>query len=262
MSRLPLLSLNAKLAKSVAQHGHEILTAGLFLAPHKQSGRNVCPMAGACSQVCVLWFSGRTVTQPVRDAMLRRTKLCHDHPELFLEQLRSEIGKLHAKAYRHKKRLFIRLNGSSDLRFDQVAEWFPDVEFYDYTKRPDIVKRVLSDRSGWPSNYAITYSWSERVDRGLAERYLQAGHNVSVVFDTEYCPQHGRIGQLPGYAMLDGFSEFYPVVDGDKHDLRHPDFDGRGNIVGLRFKGSRKRMQAAIDAGFVLSAEPVAAVLA
>jgi hypothetical protein len=43
MCKLQLLSINSKLSKSIKLYGDSILTAGLFLAPHKLSGRNVCP---------------------------------------------------------------------------------------------------------------------------------------------------------------------------------------------------------------------------
>jgi hypothetical protein len=90
---------------------------------------------------------------------------------------------------------------------------------------------------------------------GLLVDYLGSGCNVSVIFDTEYCPQANRIGELPDYLEFASCNHRrFPIIDGDLHDLRHPRFDGRGRIIGLRFKGSRKRLADAISAGMVVSA--------
>ena len=63
-----LLTSNAKLEKS----GKNWSIVGLSLAPHKQSGRNTCPEAGHCADMCVLWFAGRTV--------MPTTRKCDDSP--------------------------------------------------------------------------------------------------------------------------------------------------------------------------------------
>ena len=244
-NKMHLLSLNNKLAKSIAVF--KVLTAGLFLAPHKRSGHNVCKFAGHCSAVCNLWFSGRTVTEPVRQAMLRRTRLYFENPAEFFDFVYSDIAYLERKAIRESKRLFIRLNGSSDLDFSQWANEFPAVEFYDYTKWESRIENVM--QGNWPANYALCYSFNERSNPLLCRDYLSWGGSVAMVFDTEYCPQHKRIGELPKTVKLGG--KRFKIIDGDIHDLRHPDFDNPGCVVGLRFKGSRSRLPVAIEKGFV-----------
>jgi hypothetical protein len=268
MCKLTLLSINSKLSKSIKAYGDQILTAGLFLAPHKLSGRNVCPFSGHCAKACVMEFAGRQLTSPVRNAQLRRTKLYFDDSVEFRHLWRKDIERLLRKAEResfveynpagdpeeYAKTVYIRNNGASDLDFSSWAGDFPEVEFYDYTKRPDFIRRKLSGE--WPANYALTYSHSERADMGLLVDYLESGGNVSVVFDTEYNPQARKIGQLPDFVELTNHNKRrFQVIDGDQHDLRHPEFDGRGKIIGLRFKGSRKRLADAISAGMVISAE-------
>jgi hypothetical protein len=250
--KFQILSSNTKLEKSVAFA--RVITAGLFLAPHRRSGHNVCTMAGVCSLVCNLWFSGRTVSGPVRSAMLNRTALFFDNPAEFFDRIYSDLCKLSRIALRDQLIAYVRLNGASDLdmrRYAREFEGWDHLRFYDYTKRPDFVRMIL-DGVEWPTNYTLTYSWSERADVKLAVKHLKSGGNVSVVFDTEYCPQHNRIGTLPDRVRLPGSRVWFPVVDGDKHDLRHPDFDGCGNVVGLRFKGSRKLLEHATRKGFVL----------
>ena len=241
---MKILSTNSKLDKSIKQFGNDVLTAGLFLAPHRRSGYNVCPMAGFCSVVCNLWFSGRTVTSTVRNAMLNRSKLFFDNRKQFEQFLKSDLQFLIRKSVREGKSIFVRLNGSSDLNLSSWAVEYPQVNFYDYTKVSSRIQKVIEN--DWPNNYSLCYSYSENCDWSIAKKYLKTGGTVAVVFDTEYCPQHKRIGQLP-----DRFKGF-PVIDGDKHDLRHPLFDGSGVIIGLRFKGSRRLLESAINHGFVV----------
>lgn len=238
-----LLSLNTKLAKSIAKF--DVITAGLALAPHRRSGFDVCPEAGFCSAVCNLWFSGRTVSQPVRNAMLRRaTLLVHDR-DAFMAALRRDLDRVLRKSERLGKPAYVRLNTSSDLDWIATIADYPTVRFYDYTKIRSRARAAA--RGHLPENYCVTPSYSERMHHSSFRSYLNAGLNVSVVFDTMYIPSHGRIGQLP--KTFRGF----PVVDGDTHDLRHPDFDGRGNVIGLRFKGSRRLMSEAVKRGFVIA---------
>ena len=243
MPKFNLLSLNTKLEKSIKKF--DIITAGLALAPHARSGHNVCANAGFCSAVCQLWFSGRTVTAPVRDAMLRRTHLLFDNHAEFMRQLRDDLWKVVRESDKTGKPAYVRLNVASDLNWRAIISEFPTIRFYDYSK---IKSRCTDAAQGkLPANYSITPSYSERMHSASFRSYLRHGLNVSVVFNVEYCPQHNRIGELP--KTWRGF----PVIDGDNHDLRHPDFDGRGNVLGLRFKGSRKLLTQAIRRGFVVT---------
>ena len=91
MSKFNLLSMNTKLAKSIAKYN--VITAGLAMAPHKRSGFNVCKEAGFCSAVCLAWFSGRMVTKPVREAMTRRAQLLFTNPREFYDRLHDDLSK-------------------------------------------------------------------------------------------------------------------------------------------------------------------------
>ena len=92
---MQLLTTNAKLEK---QNGIEYLVSGIALAPHNRGAFNVCPEAGYCSAVCNLWFSGRTVTEVVRNAMLNRTSLLFNDRDAFFKQLAVETAKHIRKA--------------------------------------------------------------------------------------------------------------------------------------------------------------------
>jgi hypothetical protein len=245
--RYSLIGSNTKLAK---QSGLEYLIAGLSLAPHRRGPANVCPEAGYCSAVCNLWFSGRTVTRPVREAMLRRTKLLFEQPVEFRQQLESDLERFAKHAVGKGLVPLFRPNVASDLDWSELAKSFPDIHFYDYTKVRSRLSAVRND--AWPDNYQLTYSASERSHNRTIGSYLRAGNNVAAVFDTDYFPSVGRIGKLPDSWRFDG--KQWPVIDGDKHDIRLKEVDGSGVVVGLRFKGSRRLLGQAIDHGFVYKA--------
>ena len=240
-----LLNTNTKLLKTI--DGQRYLLAGLTLAPHSLGGYgSICPEStSGCRSTCVLWFSGRTVTQPVRRAMLRRTTELFTDRATFEARLCSDIERHIRQAQRAKLVPLLRLNVASDLDWTHVIRQFPEAHFYDYTKVRSRLKKDL------PSNYHLTYSVSERSDNRFIGRVLRSGRNVAAVFSTRYVPQHGRIDPLPASVSF-GHGRQWPVVDGDYFDARLPDIDGRGVVVGLRFKGGLKRRAQAIRSGFCL----------
>ena len=235
---MKLLTSNFKLEKDVANY----LVRGLALAPNTIGGVHVCDHATqGCIQACVLWYTGRTVMKPTRDAMIARKMLFATDRPAFERQLVAEIG-LH-EAYCSKRMIkpAVRLNVASDINWRHIAEQFSGVSFYDYTKHPE--------RLGtFPDNYDLTYSLNEKSHWKTVVSQLDRGGNVAVVFSTRYNGQHSIYGKLPEewtYAK-----RTYRVVEGDVHDARLREIDGEGVIVGLRFKGGLDRRAAAIKNGF------------
>jgi hypothetical protein len=251
-TRLELLSTgdsNTKLRKS---NGKGFLVFGLSLRPAKGSGYNVCSMSGKCEQACVLEYAGRSVTAPVRAARDRKTKLYFENRTQFMEMLVNDLTIAQRQADRKGLNCAVRLNVASDIPWEinhpELFTQFDRITWYDYTK---IYKRF--DRQ-IPSNYHITYSYSETTDPAIASNILDSGQNVAVVFDTIYKPAQGQIGDLPDTftilsSLVDG--KTYKVIDGDVHDMRLPMFDGVGVIIGLRGKGGKANViQGTID-GFI-----------
>jgi len=203
-------------------------TAILHFAPARLSGFNVCPMASkACTAACLntagrggIFRKGET-TNRIQIARKARTLFYFNETEKFMTQLAKEIGNVVKLAAKHGLKPAIRLNGTSDIRWENekvngvrnIMEMFPNVIFYDYSK--------ISNRRNLPPNYSLTFSLSEDNDE-LAERALVNGMNVAAVFRKIPSTFLGR-----------------PVVDGDKSDLRF--LDPKGVIVGLKAKGKAKK---------------------
>ena len=220
---------NPKLQKCIKQG---VFAAVLHLAPHKLSGRNICKWATpGCIAAC-LNFAGQggigTVTDGkgnlivannCQQVRIKRTKFFFDKNGLFMKMLDREI-ETHARRARKKGyRPAVRLNGTSDLWWGDVAKQHPDVQFYDYTKDPQRCMRV---RCEGITNYHVLYSRSETPgSHRNALRHLELGFDVAVVFEGPELPDtwHG-----------------FPVYNGDEHDVR---FDSPGGMVcGLIPKGS------------------------
>lgn len=241
-----LLTTNTKLRKD--PNGQSWRVKGLTLAPHRSSGRQVCPMATrGCAAACVLEHVGLSNYQSVKDARQRKTDLWFDDRDRFRELLWNDVATHERRCAKRGERCAVRLNVASDIlwehHFPALFASFHSVTFYDYTKRP---------RRRTPQNYHLTYSWSERdvADNGTTARAeLQHGRNVCIVTSAAYNAQRGIYGTLPKTIAIG--SQRYRTVDGDAHDIRVPELDGRSRAVLLRFKGSKARKLQAIKSGFV-----------
>ena len=221
--RIPILSqgTNAKTIKS--DKLGEYLTGIVYLSPHKLSGVNFCGNAtDGCIFSC-LNLAGMGIFSNVQQGRLRKSHLFINDKDLFFENLIKDIQKLINKCAKLGKLAAIRLNGTSDLPWENIKhngktilEYFPQVQFYDYTKNPNRFKNL-------PNNYHLTFSHSENTTNQQAKTILENGNNIAVVFRKS----------LP--KTFKGFK----VINGDNHDLRF--VDGSGFIVGLTAKGKAKK---------------------
>jgi hypothetical protein len=124
------------------------------------------------------------------------------------------------------------------------------VTHYNYTKD---LRRLLRRR---PANDYLTFSRSETNHRACLEA-LENGHNVAAVFSQGaefYGANRQYLTKLPDSWRPDGTDQTYRVIDGDAHDFRHLDPSGPC-IVGLRMKGDRLQVQAALTSGFAVLTE-------
>ena len=223
-------------AKTEKGEKENYLTGILYLAPYKIAGFNVYPNASkGCAAAC-LYNAGRGKFNSVQQARINKTLFLKEDKNNFLINIYLDIQSIIRKAEKKNMIPVIRLNGTSDLPFENfklndksLFDHFSNVQFYDYTKSHKRMIKYLS--GGMPSNYHLTFSASEDNSL-LVLDVLKQGGNVSVVFD-----------ELP--TNWNG----YKVIDADKTDLRFSDPE---NVVcGLTFKGTRKEKEAAVETGFV-----------
>lgn len=229
----------------VAKNGElGVLTAPLHLAPASLSGFNVCPMATAgCRKACLHTAGNPAYMAGKRKARIARTRHFFADRPAFMARLVREIERHEARAAREGMACGVRLNATSDVRwetvtcerngqrYENVMVAFPDVQFYDYTK--------IANRKRLPANYHLTFSLAETND-AAAKLASDNGMNVAVAFHVP------RGKPLPSMYPVGG--KWLPVLDGDVHDYRPA--DPRGHVVGLRAKGKARRDRS----GFVREA--------
>lgn len=244
---------NTKIKKNIKE-GY--LTYSLNFAHSNLSGYNVCQKAellignndskfsgskAACSLSCVGGGGLANVYSSVLESRIKKTISFFKDRDYFLNSLVYEIKKAIKQAENKGLKPSFRLNAYSDILWERynikdnktIFDFFPEVEFYDYTK---ILKRKT------PDNYQLTYShygkWKE------TETALKTGLNVAMVFDV-----------LPPTIKIN--NKEYTVINGDKTDLRLDEkINGQTVIVGLKFKSPAqykyKRLLDGIKTGFVV----------
>lgn len=230
-----LLSIGAD-AKTIKGNKKGFMTAIQYLSPYKSSGVNLCANAdnAKCHEGCLV-SSGRMVMAV--DARLRRTKLYLTNQAEYFNQLTIEITAFIKRAERKGLTPLVRLNGTSDIRFENIGfysdgvyyrnimERFEDVQFYDYTKIPNREKSINGVQS-FPTNYDLTFSYSgAKGFEKFNDRALKDGKRVAVVFD--------KVENIP--------LTFYgrKVISGDDSDVRH--LDPVNTIVALYAKGKARK---------------------
>ena len=220
-------------AKTIKGERYGIKTAILYLMPADGSGQQLCPMAelAQCKAPC-LFTAGRGAMSNVMLSRLRKTLYFNQYRDRFMAQLQREIAREEKKAKRKGYKLVVRLNGTSDIRWELIAingasslmALFPDVQFYDYTK--------LANRKNIPGNYDLTFSYSGvPAYAPYVAKAVSNGERIAVVFRNRAIVE----------AMLANGETFLglPVVDGDDSDIRH--LDPRGAIVALYAKGKARK---------------------
>ena len=217
----------AKLDKSQTK---DWLNAVLYLEPGVDY-KTICRASSNGCRASCLTHSGMMRMPAQTAARIERTKLYLTEREKFMQRLHSEIAGLLRKAERQGKRLALRLNGTSDLDWTEVYAQYPEIQFYEYTKRPDLILKSKN-----LTNLHMTFSRTENTKASTIKRMVEAGANVAVVFDDKK--------EMPLVVM--GMK----VIDGDDHDRRFE--DKNGNIVGLKLKGTLATKQAARDCGFAI----------
>jgi len=206
------------------------LTLSLYLAPAKMSGYEVCPGRTAeCTRLC-LNQSGKNIGPQkergdfINKSRITKTRLFFEHHEFFMDWLINEIEAAQRKAIRMTYKLSVRLNNTSDISPEEfrrngknILDIFPDTQFYEYTKvatRVELMKKY--------PNYDVTFSYTG-YNLAVCQEMLENNIRVAVVFK-----------KVPEEFMG------YPVIDGDKYDMRYK--DDKQVVVGLKYKVNRNKL--------------------
>lgn len=216
-------------AKTIKGNGDKYETAIMYMQPWKSSGINVCANAeiAGCIDGC-LFTAGRGAMNTVQAARAKKTAWFAADRDGFMAQLVVDVTKFIKYCDKQGVMPVIRLNGTSDIRWERIAvddyanifDMFPTVQWYDYTK---IANRKIEN----VSNYHLTFSYSEAnpLYKKQIEIAKAKGMNMAVVFRS--------VDAIPHHFMD------RPVISGDADDLRFLDPDGV--VVSLYAKGRAKK---------------------
>ena len=240
------ISTNAKTVKG-ERLGY--LTGVLYLAPAKLSGYQVCAMAATaqCAEACLNKAGLGGVYTSIQKARIAKTRRFFEDRDNFMRDIVKSIRGLIKLARRTRRdskgryakrfQVLVRLNGTSDIRWENVpvtidgVEYanlmnaFPDLIFYDYTK--------LANRKDIPSNYDLTFSYSGvKAYLPQVAKAQRALMRIAVVFRHVEAIPKSFLGMK--------------CIGGDNSDVRH--IEKQNVVVALYAKGPAKHDQT----GFVV----------
>ena len=215
-------------AKTVKGEKLGFLTAIVYLVPDD----TICSMAklAGCMNPC-LATSGRGAFATIQRQRQAKTDFFKQDQQAFMLSVAADIWALERKAAKRGMTPLVRLNGTSDICYENIAanqvgmnifQMFPEVQFYDYTKHPS---RNIAGKT--PGNYDLTYSFSGITPIKITRKGMANPDNarVAVVF-------HKRSDIPETFQSM-------PVVDGDDTDVRH--IEPTGVVVALYSKGRGKK---------------------
>ena len=236
-----LLSVSSD-SKTVKGEKLGFLTGILYLMPDEElcpNGKNAGCIGGPDNKRSCLVNAGRAaIYSSINEARARKTQEFRFERDAFMATLDKDISALRRKATREGLIPVVRLNGTSDIAWENIRdsegrnvfERHADIQFYDYTKLPRFTVHT---------NYHLTASYSARTSYlKTAARALRLGMNIAVVF------------QGPKPVSFWGL----PVIDGDLSDLRFLD-EGRQVVVALKAKGAAAKDDSS---GFVVRTDIIA----
>jgi len=238
LKRIPLISIDTN-AKTVKGQKEGFLTGILYMAPANLSGYNTCAMASIaqCDIACLNTAGLGGVYTSIQEARIKKARLYFEDRDLFMHNIVLDIKKLIKKASEKGFIPLVRLNGTSDIKWENIPltvdgvdypnimSVFPEIQFYDYTK--------IANRVDLPKNYDLTFSYSGVLKyQKYVNIAMQNKMRIAVVFRSEKLIPKKFLG-------LD-------CISGDNTDIRH--IEAGNIIVALYAKGKAKKDQT----GFVV----------
>ena len=195
---------------------------------------NVCAKAAGCVLSCIANTGRYGIGASAARIWVRA--LWSTNRDLFLALLNNELADLNAKAAKVDGSVAVRLNVTSDIRWERYINMslYPNIQFYDYTKY------TPKQRSGIASNYDITYSVSGEWTVSDIVTAIANGSRLAMIVPTKDDASVTSI--TVGDTVI-------ACVNGDHSDERF--LDPSGVIVLLRVKRltSKEHNQNAIYDG-------------
>ena len=234
MRLLSPATTNAKTSKKLDDYNYE--GAILYLSPHNLADghHTVCPWSTPGCRATCLNTSGRAQVAgdltlnnlqqySIHKARVRKTLYYLNYSGNFKLDLEAELRRLADKAQKKGKKAVVRLNGTSDIAWENEIQLqhLNTIQFYDYTKSLVRMNKYLNREL--PSNYYLIFSRSESTTDETIKKICGAGGNVAVVFRNKVPRKYLGIN----------------VINGDEHDFRFRNKPGR--IIGLKAKGRAKK---------------------
>jgi len=182
--------------------------------------------AAGCMDACLKEAGLAAVYDSVNISRQAKTDYWHADQTGFLDQLTRELRNFKKLCDKQNVQGVVRLNVLSDIPFEthDIPQQFPDLFFYDYTKRAIRLGET-------PDNYRLMFSYSDRPQyQKQVAAALPSGVPIAVVFKNSMPREYlGR-----------------PVIDGDLSDLDN--VTAGPVVVGLTAKGPALHD----DSGFVV----------
>ena len=229
--RIPtnMLGINAD-TKTVKGVKMGFLTGIMYLSPSALT----CPTAAnaGCLNDC-LYTAGRGGFNNVQAARENKTRLFYELRDIAMVALHDSIRKLVVKAKNKDLIPVVRLNGTSDIDWSSIKldgktlfEHYPDVQFYDYTKRPNVARKANDI-----DNYHVTVSYTSASEFiPVMDKFIAMDNNIAVVF------QGVQPDTFLGLEVIDGDESDLRFLDSKKHKSRV--------VVGLKAKGKARKSEA------------------
>ena len=182
--------------------------------------------AANCMDLCLKDAGLAAVYDSVNIARQKKTDYWHADQAGFLAQLTRELANFKKLCDKQGMQGVVRLNVLSDIPWEEhdIPQQFPDLFFYDYTKRAVRLGET-------PDNYRLMFSYSDRPQyQKQVAAALPSGVPIAVVFKNSMPSEY--LGRR--------------VIDGDLSDLDN--VMAGPVVIGLTAKGPALND----DSGFVV----------
>ena len=217
-------------------------TLVLYLSASKNAGVDLCKFASTGCRLACLVASGHALLESragkntIAISRIVKTWLTVYRRDIAESVLCAEIESAKKRAEKRGRKFAVRINGTSDLCFNDVINAFPNVQFYDYTKDPE--------RVALP-NYHLTFSYAD-LSKSRIKHYRQALKRGQSIAFPVIASDFEEACEMPDcYSM-------------DNTDLRFLDNSGKYGILKAKVTND---LQAGVKNKFILSANELRKVI-